>query len=65
MNGTAATSESAQTACVTMCCLNEATAAVSGPGGRDTLGAAQRAQRMQCAAACGGADIDGGVDGGT
>jgi hypothetical protein len=57
----AATNMADQTACVTACCLTEATTAVGAPGGREALGAAQMAQRMQCAAMCGGGDADGGI----
>jgi hypothetical protein len=55
-----ATTEAAQTACVTMCCIAEAGSAIAAPGGRDALIAAQKAQRAECAAMCASGDMDGG-----
>jgi hypothetical protein len=57
----AATDQASQQACVSMCCLTEATTAVGVAGGREALGAAQMAQRAQCAAMCSGGDADGGI----
>lgn len=56
--GTAA-GQAEQQACVSSCCLTEATTAVSLPNGQDTLRSASEAQRMACAAMCGG-DEDAG-----
>ena len=53
--------EAERMACVSACCLMEATTAVSAPGGQDTLRAAQAAVLMQCAAMCGGDDSDAGM----
>jgi hypothetical protein len=55
------TTSDGQRACVSACCLSEATAAVSIANGQATLGMAQMVQRMGCAAMCGAGAADAGL----